>query len=252
LHRDDLQARRLKARDNFGPARAVRQTILARLSVFRSPFDIEAAVAVVADGTISRANVIDGIADLTAKSLVAADVSGPTTCFYLLETTRAYAAEKLIEPAPVAQRHAEHFAAFFERAEADLETRPMPVFLEAYSRRIDDVRSALDWAFSADGDGAVGVALTVASAPIWVRLSLFPLFFLWGDVALLEEYKGRLERAIQFLSRMSKPNLRQTMKLNAALGVAILNTNGSISQMGEAFCKALEIAEDLGDLSLCP
>ena len=75
------------------------------------------------------------------------------------------------------------------------------------------------------------------------------MFFLWGDVPLLEEYKGRLEQAIQFLSWMSKPNLRQTMKLNAALGVAILNTNGSISQMGEAFHKALEIAEDVGDLS---
>jgi predicted ATPase/DNA-binding winged helix-turn-helix (wHTH) protein len=225
------------------------QTILARLSVFRSPFDMEAAVAVVADDTISRANVIDGIADLTAKSLVAANASDPTTCFYLLETTRAYAAEKLVEPAPVARRHAEYFAAFFERAEADLETGPMPVFLEAYSRRIDDVRSALDWAFSADGDGAVGVALTVASAPIWVRLSLFPLFFLWGDVALLVEFKGRLERAFQFLSQMSKPNLRQRMKLNAALGVAILNTNGSTSHMGEAFRKALVIAEDVGDLS---
>ncbi len=225
------------------------QTILAQLSVFRSPFDMEAAVAVVADGEISRANVIEAIADLTAKSLVAANVSDPTTCFYLLETTRAYAAEKLIEPAPVARRHAEYFAAFFERAEADLDTGPMPIFLEAYSRRIDDVRSALDWAFSADGDGAVGVALTVASAPIWVRLSLFPLFFLWGDVALLEEFKGRLERAIQFLSRVPKPNLRQTMKLNAALGVAILNTEGSTSQMSEAFRKALDIAEDIGDLS---
>lgn len=225
------------------------QTILTRLSVFRSPFDLEAAVSVVADDTISRAKVIDGIADLTAKSLVAAKVSDPTTSFYLLETTRAYAAEKLTEPAPVARRHAEHFAAFFERAETDLEMRSMPAFLEAYSRRIDDVRSALDWAFSADGDGAIGVALTVASAPIWVRLSLFPLSFLWGDVALLEEYKGRLERAIQFLSRTLKPNLRQTMKLNAALGVAILNTNGSISQMGEAFRKALEIAEGVGDLS---
>jgi predicted ATPase/DNA-binding winged helix-turn-helix (wHTH) protein len=225
------------------------QTILARLSVFRSPFDLEAAVSVVADDTISRANVIDGIADLTAKSLVAANVSDPTTSFYLLETTRAYAAEKLTEPAPVAKRHAEHFAAFFERAGADLEMRCMPVFVEAYSRRIDDVRSALDWAFSADGDGAIGVVLTVASAPIWVRLSLFPLFFLWGDVALLEEYKGRLERAIQFLSRTLKPNLRQTMKLNVALGVAILNTNGSISQMGEAFRKALELAEEVDDLS---
>jgi predicted ATPase len=213
------------------------QTILARLSVFRSPFDMEAAIAVVADDAISRAKVIDGITDLTAKSLVAANVSGPTTCFYLLETTRAYSTEKLGERAPVAQRHAEYFAAFFERAGADLETRPMPLFLEAYGRRIDDVRSALDWAFSADGDGAVGVALTVASAPIWLRLSL------------LEEYKGRLERAIQFLSRMSKPDLHQTMKLNAALGIAILNTNGSISHMGQAFSKALGIAEDVGDLS---
>jgi tetratricopeptide (TPR) repeat protein len=220
---------------------------LYRLPTLAAPPPNEAFV--VADDTISRANVIDGIADLTAKSLVAANVSDPTTSFYLLETTRAYAAEKLTEPAPVARRHAEHFAAFFERAEADLEMRSMPVFLEAYSRRIDDVRSALDWAFSADGDGAIGVALTVASAPIWVRLSLFPLFFLWGDVALLEEYKGRLERAIQFLSRTLEPNLRQTMKLNAALGVAILNTDGSISQMGEAFRKALEIAEDVGDLS---
>ena len=225
------------------------QTILARLSVFRSPFELEEAVAVVADDEISRANVIDAIADLTAKSLVAANVSDPTTSFYLLETMRAYAAEKLAEPSLVARRHAEHFAAFFERAEADLEIRSMPVFLEAYSRRIDDVRSALDWAFSADGDGAIGVALTVASAPIWVRLPLFPLFFLWGDVALLEEYKARLERAIQFLSRTLKPNLRQAMKLNAALGVAILNTNGSISQMGEALRKALQIAEDVGDLS---
>jgi predicted ATPase/DNA-binding winged helix-turn-helix (wHTH) protein len=213
------------------------QTILVRLSVFRSPFDIDAAVAVVADGAISRANVIDGITDLTAKSLVAANVSGHTTYFYLLETTRAYAAEKLIEPEPVARRHAEHFAAFFERAEADLETRPMPGFIEAYGRRIDDMRSALDWAFSAHGDRAVGVALTVASAPVWLRLSL------------LEEYKGRLERAIRFLSGNPKPNLRQSMKLNAALGVAILNTNGSISDMGKAFRKALDIAEDVGDLS---
>ena len=95
--------------------------------------------------------------------------SQQTTYFYLLETTHTYAAQKLIEPAPVARRHAQYFAAFFEKAEADLETDPMPVFLEAYSRRIELVRSALGWAFSADGDGAVGMALTVASAPIWVK-----------------------------------------------------------------------------------
>jgi predicted ATPase len=60
------------------------------------------------------------------------------TYFYLLETTRPYAAEKLIESARVARRRAQYFAAFFERAEADLETGPRPVFLDAHSRRIDD------------------------------------------------------------------------------------------------------------------
>ena len=39
------------------------------------------------------------------------------------------------------------------------------------------------------------------------------------------------------------------MKLNAAFGVAILNTEGSTSEMGEAFRKALNIAEDVGNLS---
>lgn len=225
------------------------QIILTRLSIFRSPFDMEAAVAVVADGKLSRASIIEGIADLVAKSLVVANVSDPTTCFYLLEMTRVYAAEKLVEPAAVARRHAEYFAAFFEEIEAELETDPLPAFPDAYSRRTDDVRSALDWAFSEEGDGSVGVALTVASAPIWVRLSIFPLFFLWGDVVLLDEFKDRVERAIRFLSQTPRQDLRRTMKLNAALGVAILNTEGVTSEMGEAFRKALDIAEHMGDSS---
>jgi predicted ATPase len=37
---------------------------------------------------------------------------------------------------------------------------------------LDDVRSALNWAFSAAGDVAIGVALTVAAIPLWVHLSL--------------------------------------------------------------------------------
>ena len=33
--------------------------------------------------------------------------------------------------------------------------------------KIDDVRNALNWAFSAGGDIFVGVALTVAVIPLW-------------------------------------------------------------------------------------
>ena len=53
----------------------------------------------------------DGLANLVVKSLVAADVGGSLTRYRLLETTRAYALEKLAESGEldaVARRHAEY------------------------------------------------------------------------------------------------------------------------------------------------
>jgi predicted ATPase len=37
---------------------------------------------------------------------------------------------------------------------------------------LDDARSALNWAFSATGDVAIGVALTAAAIPMGMHLSL--------------------------------------------------------------------------------
>ena len=59
---------------------------------------------------------------LVAKSLVALDKSDPATRWYLLETIRAYAFEKLIEcneAQLVSRRHAEYFR--------DLATRLIPL-----------------------------------------------------------------------------------------------------------------------------
>jgi len=39
-------------------------------------------------------------------------------------------------------------------------------------RQIDDLRAALDWAFSANGDAPTGVALTAAAVPLWMQSSL--------------------------------------------------------------------------------
>ena len=68
-----------------------------------------------------RLEAIDRLADLVAKSLVVADVSGTKPRFRLLETTRAYAIEKLDEGGerqPFARRHADYYRSLFERAEA--------------------------------------------------------------------------------------------------------------------------------------
>ena len=60
----------------------------------------------------------------------------------------------------------------FAGAEAEAETRPIYEWLAEYGPRIDNVRTALDWAFSPGGDATLGVALTVAAIPLWVQLSL--------------------------------------------------------------------------------
>jgi predicted ATPase/DNA-binding winged helix-turn-helix (wHTH) protein len=73
------------------------RTILCRLSVVAGPFTVEAASAVAAGAGIAPSEVIDGIENLVAKSLLSAEVSGPVAEYRLLDTTRAYALEKLAE-----------------------------------------------------------------------------------------------------------------------------------------------------------
>jgi len=52
---------------------------------------------VLVDSGIAAPNVVEGVANLVAKSLVSADVSGAVAHYRLLDTTRAYALGKLKE-----------------------------------------------------------------------------------------------------------------------------------------------------------
>src|SRR6202035_3162367 len=86
--------------------------LLRRLSVFAGGFTIDAAAAVMTDTGFDAPAVLDGIANLVAKSWVALDKSGASARWYLLETIRAYALEKLAEHAE-ADIAAEHHALYF-------------------------------------------------------------------------------------------------------------------------------------------
>ena len=120
-------------------------------------------------------DVIEAFASLVAKSLVVAEVVGAVARYRLLDTTRAYAIEKLDESGErdrLARCHAEYYRDVFERAETESETRPRTEWLADYERLIDNLRAALDWAFSLDGAASIGVALTAAAVPLWMHLSL--------------------------------------------------------------------------------
>jgi predicted ATPase len=217
------------------------RVILRRLAIFAGAFRLEATSAVVASPELLRSEVVEGLANLATKSLVAAEVDGRVARYRLLDTTRAYAIEKLGESGEgerLARRHAEYYRDFFEQAEAELDARSAVEWLDDYARQIDNLRAALDWAFSPHGEASIGVALTAAAVPLWMHLSL------------LDECRTRVIRALAAIEAGTNPDARREMKLHAALGGLLLYTydlKDAVARAGTAWTRALEIAESLDD-----
>src|SRR6266446_2137681 len=204
------------------------RVVLRRLAIFAGGFTLQAASTIAATDEIAGSDIVDCAANLVAKSLVAADLGGATGWYRLLETTRAYALEKLTQSGEleqIARRHAEYCRDLFERAEVELETRPASEWLAAYGRRIDNLRAALDWAFSPTGEASIGVALTAAAVPLWMHLSL------------MEECRGRVERALAAIAAGAGRDARCEMQLHAALATSLMYTRGAVSEIGRASCR---------------
>jgi hypothetical protein len=215
------------------------RVVLRRLAVLPGPFMLEAACAVAADGDITAPDVIDLISNLVSKSMIAATLSGALVSYRLLETTRAYALEKLIasdEFDATARRHAEYYRAVFERAAAEWETQTTDDWLAAYAGRIDNLRAALDWAWSTHGDAAIGVALTAAALPLWIQLSLW------------DECRARVDRALAHLDRASSRGTRDEMQLWTARAWFLFNSNGPAPETVAAWTNALQMAEHLANV----
>ena len=210
--------------------------VMRRLAVFAGDFTAEAASRVVAGGEIGVSDAVGFLANLVTKSLVSFEAGSAIARHRLHETTRIYALEKLTESGEfelVVRRHANYYRDLFDRAELELETLPAPAWLQRYGHPIGEVRTALDWAFSSTGDAEVGVALTVAAIPLWVRLSQ------------MEECRDRVQRALA--GPAESRDARRNMQLYAALGAALFLTKGSSPEMSAAWTSAFEIADSLDD-----
>jgi predicted ATPase/DNA-binding winged helix-turn-helix (wHTH) protein len=215
------------------------RVVLRRLAVFAGTFALEAASAVAASGDVSVDGVEHALAGLVTRSLVSANVSGAVPYYRLLETTRAYALERLRESGELgalARRHAEYQCTLCERTELEWGTSPPGDWLAVYGHQIDNVRLALDWAFSPNGDAGLGMTLAVAAVPLWLHLSLVP------------ECRARVEQAIAHLGPQVPSDPRRDMRLFLALGHTFLHSRDIGSpDMNVALTKALELAEHVDD-----
>jgi predicted ATPase len=81
---------------SYEPLSEAEQRLFRHLAIFSGRFSVEAAAAVLSDGVIDQCFVIEGIANLVAKSLVVLD-RDMASRWYLSETIRAYALEKFVE-----------------------------------------------------------------------------------------------------------------------------------------------------------
>lgn len=222
---------------SYGTLPPHEQGLLRALGVFKSAFTVESAAAVAGGRPGVRGEVLEPLLSLAEKSLISVDVSGPEVLYRLLHVTRAYAVRKLFEAREqdlVLRRHAQRCCDVLEKAQADWEFLSREEWLIQYQYLMDDIRAALDWAFSAAGDLDLGIALTWLSLPFGFQL------------CQIAEFKKRAELALVRLAQASPPQWIAELRLNIALGAVYKNTEDSEDGFLKASARAEELATQVG------
>ena len=159
---------------------AQEQAAFRQLAVFAGGFDLPAAEAVCradADTVLMLSRLVD-------KSLVAADTSGSTARYRMLEVVRQYAAARLGESDEGLATQRRHLHWYAESAcRNDPEAATFTVTgAEWFARERDNLRAALTAALSTDAEVALGLAVNLWGW--WMFAGLFAEGRRWLGLAL--------------------------------------------------------------------
>jgi hypothetical protein len=135
--------------------------VLRRAGAFAGSWSLDAAAAV-CDG--DSLDVLDALSSLVEKSLVVVDVERGRTRYRLLESTRAYALEKLSidgEASVAALRVARWMAAFCDDAADTHWSMPLAPWLARTGDELDNARAVIEWACASPE--RIEIALRVGS-----------------------------------------------------------------------------------------
>jgi predicted ATPase/class 3 adenylate cyclase len=139
------------------------RALLRRLSVFAGGWTLEAAESVCAGDSLGSDQILEVLLHLADKSLVVAETQGIEPRYYMLETIRQYAQEKLEETGEanlVRDHHLEYFRSLAEQARPHFRDAEQLAWLDRFEAELDNVRAVLAWAL--DG-GSVESGLHLAS-----------------------------------------------------------------------------------------
>src|SRR6266404_5327234 len=202
----------------------VERVVLRRIAIFIGNFTLEAALAVGKEGEIGQFEIEGAVENLVNKSLIGVWTSSRGPCYRLLDTTRAYALEKLAtsgEQDSIAERHASFSIQMLESNPVDLFDLE---FTEAATNAVRDylgnIRAALEWSFGPNGDDPTAIRLAAAASQLLLAMSL------------LLECRTWMEKAIDRMTPGCDP--RHQMKIQAALALSLMYTEGNSERVREA------------------
>lgn len=242
------------------------KVVLRRIASFVGDFTLEGALYVTRELGTGPEDIFDAIASLVDKSLVTTRLDSTQETYRLLDTTRAYALEKLeehVEAAMISRRHAEYVVGCLEAQRAALlatskakkeapgpspsgsicpvpernlrpHGRSQSATTSTLSSRLANIRVALEWSFGPNGDDEIATRLAVVSTQLFLELSLLVECRVWA------------ERAIARLADQHK-NSRRDLEISTSLSLALMHSEGSTELVLKTFSRALDVAVIQGD-----
>jgi predicted ATPase/transcriptional regulator with XRE-family HTH domain/Tfp pilus assembly protein PilF len=138
------------------------QRLFERLSVFVGGCTLAAAEAIATGAELDAIDVVELLSSLAEKSLVVADLERREPRYRLLESTRAFAVEKLAsngEPVVLMRRHAQWAAELADHARSLGSTMSTESWVREFEPELENARAAIDWAIAA---GEMTLAASIA------------------------------------------------------------------------------------------
>jgi predicted ATPase/DNA-binding SARP family transcriptional activator len=146
------------------------RVLLRRVAVFAGGWTLDAMEFVCFDAPLEVETDLDLIGALVAKSLVVADRGPDGTRYRLLESLRAYAAEKLAESGErdaLEANHARFFAGFGLHVDRAYQSMPDAEWFALATSELDNVREALRSTLEGGGDATFGARLASAYGAVF-------------------------------------------------------------------------------------
>lgn len=147
------------------------RTLLERLGVFISGFDLAAAEAICGADPLTSDDILDLLGSLVEKSLVMLEERDDGSRYKMLETIREYAHDKLEKNdalVDTSTRHCEHYFAIAKAANRGLQGPEQADWIWRLEAELDNVRTAMALPLNGGADPFIAVKFAVAMQGFWI------------------------------------------------------------------------------------